>query len=563
MYLRRSSPGEEAKDYSLEDQQRDIERRWDEYSSHLLIHIFKDPGGKSYELNRPVFQQLLVDAKAKKFDIVVVGRWDRFSRVQDQQSVAVYMLEKYGVRVVSATQPIAKGPLGTAQRNLYGFASETELNNIRERTYGGKWSRVHDNKLPAIGRALYGYRFPPPTSMSSKEWRTRYIVDEETAPVVVKIHQLYFDGLTIRAISKRLANEVIPTPSQVWERRGELPERRTAATIWQHSTIAKILTNRAYIGEHVGFRTVKTTKTAYHPVTSEPVEYTSYVDRDVESEDRVAYGADVCPPIVDAAIFHANQESLKRNKEQASRNVKDPEIGLLRHGVGKCGYCDCNLGMYFHKQDGHYRYWCNSSARRVPCAGAGYSWRADELDDQVWRFFVKQFDDPELIRKKVEMWKADRRSGRSVEHDQIAALRDQIQLAERRARNATSNSLDAESEEDRGEWARVAQDEARRARGLKEDQARLQSALNYEAEQEATVDLIVASGDQIRARLAKADFDSKRRFFHAFGVKVTIKSRQEPKADQLVFAWNLGAVYSFWVQSILFNAGTITDHNQV
>ncbi len=104
MYLRRSSPGEDDKKYSLQDQQHDIESRWGEYASHLLSSIYKDPGGKSYDLNRPVFQQLLSDARAKKFDIVVVARWDRFSRMQDQQSVAIYMLEKYGVRVVSATQ---------------------------------------------------------------------------------------------------------------------------------------------------------------------------------------------------------------------------------------------------------------------------------------------------------------------------------------------------------------------------------------------------------------------------------------------------------------------------
>jgi len=61
--------------------------------------------------------------------------------------------------VVSATQPVAARPLGTAQRNLYAFGAELELQNIRERTYGGKRARVRDGKLPNHSRPLYGYLF--------------------------------------------------------------------------------------------------------------------------------------------------------------------------------------------------------------------------------------------------------------------------------------------------------------------------------------------------------------------------------------------------------------------
>jgi DNA invertase Pin-like site-specific DNA recombinase len=84
IYLRRSSPGDEDKNYSIEAQEHDIEARWTEYSQHEQVARYSDPGGRSYTLARPVLQAMMVDARARKFDILLVGRWDRFSRIQEQ-----------------------------------------------------------------------------------------------------------------------------------------------------------------------------------------------------------------------------------------------------------------------------------------------------------------------------------------------------------------------------------------------------------------------------------------------------------------------------------------------
>jgi DNA invertase Pin-like site-specific DNA recombinase len=136
-YLRRSSLGEEDKNYSIENQHDDIVR-WIGTSGHTIVQTYSDPGGKSYTLNRPVFQKMMSDARNRLFDTLVVGRWDRFSRNQDQQAVAIYQLQQYGVKVVSATQPLPEGPVGTLIRNNYAFAAELELYHIRERTTGGE-----------------------------------------------------------------------------------------------------------------------------------------------------------------------------------------------------------------------------------------------------------------------------------------------------------------------------------------------------------------------------------------------------------------------------------------
>jgi site-specific DNA recombinase len=167
IYLRRSTPGEEDKNYSLDEQLRDCVA-WKGTYNHQQVKTYSDPGGKSWTLNRPGFNLLMQDAKDGLFDIVVVGRWDRFSRIQDQQTVAIYQLQKYGVTVTSATQPMPDGPLGTFVRNSYSFAAELELYNIRERTLGGKKARARDGKLTSAGYPLYGYVWADPHSPRGK-----------------------------------------------------------------------------------------------------------------------------------------------------------------------------------------------------------------------------------------------------------------------------------------------------------------------------------------------------------------------------------------------------------
>lgn len=86
-YLRRSSPGEEDKNYSIESQLADI-TAWANREGHTVVRSYSDPGGKSFTLNRPVLQEVLRDAREGQFDIVAVGRYDRFSRMQTQAAVA-------------------------------------------------------------------------------------------------------------------------------------------------------------------------------------------------------------------------------------------------------------------------------------------------------------------------------------------------------------------------------------------------------------------------------------------------------------------------------------------
>src|SRR5258708_2412020 len=152
LYLRRSSPGEEDANYSLEDQET-VARKWTAEGQHNLRSVWKDPGGNSRTLKRRVLQQMMWEARQGLFDTLIVWRYDRFSRVASQQAQAIYQLGQYGVQVVSVTQPVPDGPIGDMLRNHYGFASEMEGEGITSLVYGGRKRSAEQGDIPGAPHA--------------------------------------------------------------------------------------------------------------------------------------------------------------------------------------------------------------------------------------------------------------------------------------------------------------------------------------------------------------------------------------------------------------------------
>ncbi len=534
-YLRRSSMGEEDKNYSIADQQRDIELKWSEYNQHTLVKRYSDPGGKSYTLSRPVFQSMMRDAKEKRFDIVVVGRWDRFSRNQDQQAVAIYQLQRYGVQVVSATQPVPDGPIGTLMRNNYAFAAELELYNIRERTDGGKKARVRSGKLPPQSNPTYGYLFADPKT------KERYVIDPETAPVVQRIYNMLYSGIKLRAIARQLTKEHVMTPTQLWQSRG-WPTPRGVSTTWQHATLHRILTNSAYIGKHVGNRTKVESVEKVHPITSEIYTVRQTVERDEDDTDRIAYDETVCPVIVDERLFTATQEILKRNQQESSRNLRDTSELLLRNGFAICGYCAGNMVAQWSQADNQYRYTCaRTYGQSNVCPGPRFSWRARELDAITWQFFRAQFEHPEIIRAKYEQWKADRVDGRSIEHDRIESIEKLIEQAEKRRQNNMAMASDESDPTQRAEYQLVARQQAQRVRDLTHELETLRSVLARQDNEETMVDAITQAGQHALQQLDQFNFDSRRRALFALKVKVTVWAKSS--SDKITFSWGFGEMH--------------------
>jgi site-specific DNA recombinase len=561
LYLRRSSPGEEDKNYSIEEQRRDC-LNWNEHEPlrHELIETYIDAGGKSYTFNRLAFQRMMADAKAGRFDLVVVGRWDRFSRDQDQLAVAIYQLDRYGVKVVSATQPIPDGVIGTFLRQTYGLAAQLELLHIRERTTSGRKARIRAGKILVSGHPLYGYQWADPDE------RSRYVPDPQTAPVVKRIFAAVLAGQTLRQLAISLERDGIPTPGQMAQARGYSTAGKACSSVWRLAALRGILANPAYIGKHSGWRFEARTITVVHPVTGERIERRRLFERSLDDPERIFFPPDVCPALVDEATFRAAQARLQYNKANASRNLHDPHAGLLRGGFARCGYCgrfmQVRLAGSGSPAKGHYRYYryycaeLTSKGAAGLCPGKAFSVKCAVLDDLIWGWVVHAFENPDLLRKKFAQWRESHSKDAGLKQDHLAAIEGAIKTAKKRKQNymALVGDLDTKAEETdeadikalRAEFLHLTQEADRQIKALTREYEQLTAAFTEQEGQIAQVEQLIMLGTNALERLRVAPYEQKRLALYAFGVEVKVWSHDHTPPFEV--KWRLDHLDESWLQ---------------
>ena len=113
--------------------------------------IYEDEGFSGGNTNRPEFQKLLADAKAKKFDVLICYRLDRISRNVADFSSTLELLQKYEIDFVSIREQFdTSSPMGRAMIYIASVFAQLERETIAE--------RIRDNmlELAKSGRWLGG-----------------------------------------------------------------------------------------------------------------------------------------------------------------------------------------------------------------------------------------------------------------------------------------------------------------------------------------------------------------------------------------------------------------------
>lgn len=532
-YLRRSSPDEEDKNYSIETQLDDI-RAWTARNGHELAETYSDPGGRSYTLDRPMLQQMLAEARQGTFDLVCVGRYDRLSRNQQQQAVAIWQFKEHGVEVVSVSQPVPDGAIGDMLRGSYAFAAEFELENIRARTNAGKKARVHSGKLPPMSRPKYGYAFADSN-------RERYVPHPETADVVRRIFALSASGQTIRGIGKHLNDEHVPTPSQMAVADGNGGAYPIAGAGWRSKAIHNILTDSAYLGKLVGFGTKVTTGTRKNPITGAMVTVRRVVKRDANDPAGFAYGPDVCPPLIDDATFQAVQERLKRNKEESSRNLRHPEDVLVRGGIARCAYCNHALSVKFVNNRGKHYYFCST---RNDQHGACTAPRellitAETLDNACWEWFTRQLTQPERLHQMYDTYARNADATASAEASELKATRSAMTEAQEQEASYLAAVGSARTDGMRERFVGLAEDAHSKALGLAQALEKLEVKTFNQKQQRAMLDSFTQVAGRAAAKLEHASNDDRRQALRLFQVVAHLWEKEH--TPRYAFTW-LGGV---------------------
>jgi len=103
--------------------------------------IYEDDGYSGYSMDRPALRRLLIDARQKKFDLILSYKIDRFSRNLRDLLNLVDELDTYKISLKSATEFYdTTNSVGRMMFQQLGSFAEFERNRIKE-AYFPVWRR--------------------------------------------------------------------------------------------------------------------------------------------------------------------------------------------------------------------------------------------------------------------------------------------------------------------------------------------------------------------------------------------------------------------------------------
>lgn len=144
----------------------------------VIAEEYLDIAESGARASRPALDRLMADARRRRFDTVLVWRFDRFARSTRQLILALEEFRKLGIEFVSYMEHIDTGsPLGEAMFTIIGAFAQFERNVLIERVQAGL------RKARAEGKQL---------------GRPRAVVNR------LKIGALQAEGLSYREIGRRL-----------------------------------------------------------------------------------------------------------------------------------------------------------------------------------------------------------------------------------------------------------------------------------------------------------------------------------------------------------------------
>lgn len=267
-------------------------------------HIFIDEGisGKNAK-KRPAFNQMVAQAKSKSkpFDIILVWKFSRFARNQEESIVYKSMLKKqYGVNVISISEPMVDGPFGNLIERIIEWSDEYYSINLAQEVKRGMTEKA--SRGGVVAAPPFGYKVED----------NKFIADEN-AETVKGIFDDFLSGMGSRAIAMKYTDMGVRT-------RGGNP--------LDNRFIEYVLFNPVYCGK---IRWCTNGKAASK--------------RDFYNKDFIVTDGDH-EPIVDEKTFQMAQELLKSIKARYGKYQRREQYSnFMLKGLVKCDNCGATLCM--------------------------------------------------------------------------------------------------------------------------------------------------------------------------------------------------------------------------
>src|SRR5206468_7795786 len=113
-------------------------REYAERRGFTIAEEYRDEGISGTKDSRPALDRLMKNARARKFDVVIVARFDRFARSVSHLLRALEEFNHLGINFVSLSESIdTSTPVGRMIFTVLGAVAELERNLIKERVHMG------------------------------------------------------------------------------------------------------------------------------------------------------------------------------------------------------------------------------------------------------------------------------------------------------------------------------------------------------------------------------------------------------------------------------------------
>ncbi|WP_294212135.1 recombinase family protein [uncultured Sphingomonas sp.] len=339
-----------------------------------IAGVYTDVALSGANNRRPGMTQMLADAAAGSFDIVLSEALDRIARNQADIATIYQRLEFANV----AIETLSEGKVSELHIGLKGTMSALFLKDLADKIRRGQRGAVSRGRVP--GGLTYGYDVVHQLDGKGELDRGLRRINPEQAAVVRRIYAEYLAGNSPKAICHGLNRDGIPSP-----RGGE----------WRASTLSGnrergigVLRNPVYAGRYL-----------YNRV---------HMKRDPDSRKRVSRGnasADrvmVEMPelrIVSDADWQRAQDQAEQLGQHLLGERKRPRYLLT--GLLRCGACGGSMIVI-----GAGRVGCTRHREAGTCH-VKKTIRRDELERRVLGGITEQLLAPAAVSRLVQQYHAE------------------------------------------------------------------------------------------------------------------------------------------------------------
>ncbi|MBR4781034.1 MAG: recombinase family protein [Lachnospiraceae bacterium] len=325
LYLRLSRDDENYGDSVSIETQRTILRQFVNENGFHVVDEYVDDGWSGTNFDRPAFKRMIEDIETGKVNCVLSKDLSRFGR---EHIMMGYYLEFYFVE--KNVRYIAVSDGEDSEKGLSDFVPFKNLFN--------EWfAKDTSRKIKACMSAKFKagervFSYAPIGYKRHPDIKNKLAVDEETKWIVEKIYGYALQGCGAARITKRLAEEKIPSPGYLnYSRYGTFanvyagaPEEK--AYIWTVSQVKNILKDETYIGNTVHYRQTN-------------VSYKSK-RRARKGKDEWMVVDNTHEPIISKEDFETVQPIID-TRRRSQKEDKDTQIFV---GLLKCADCGWALG---------------------------------------------------------------------------------------------------------------------------------------------------------------------------------------------------------------------------